>query len=1247
MTERRTLRSTETLRRHLLTGASVAVIALASAAVVTPTGALAQTAEEIDGANNAATSLDNNEAVTSGAGGDFGVIDTNGGGNTIFSITLTGSETIHITDGDATVPGEEATIANDFAIANGETATLVFGENASNAATDGATENAAVLTVLGDLDGDGAGAAGGDLDITVLDGLAENGSAFNVNGSTNLDAINITSGAATADPLASGDFTARFGDSTTDDNFELASTLDITGGLAVLDNAGGAADVTINANQVTITGVTTVDGGIGAAGADAETSPAAGGASTLAINVGATGGTFGDTINIIGGNGGDGFDDAAANGDTDGTDDGGTGGAASFTLSGGTSTGTTLVVTGGTGGIGGDAGDGEFGGDGGTGGAAEATIDVNTTLSLSGDLTVNDGADGAAGAATGTGSETPGAGGTGGGASLIVNGTLNAGDALVDSVNVAGGTISVNNGGQLVIAGSVDDDTSDGAATGAVTINDGGVVLFNGAGAQASDEVAFNGAGTLRISEDATVVTFTDADIGGVTPLGALEINDDAQAIFDFDDDATVTVALNDVSVGAADDTDVSVAEFRVDTDIDGDVTIGAAGSIRFDDDGDNTQDIVASIAGNVTGDGGIVIEDTAGGGGGVSLTFDGGTQTQMVAPAITFDVDGQGIVSTANTAGLTFDGPIGADALRAEDVTIGNDNVVTFDNFVFTDAFTVPNDGTDDTADAGSENVNVAQLEFNAGAAGVVETQVTVDDGTTATLALDDADILLGLNIGVGDTVFDLDGTTDDGFSETAEDGGIVLSVSSNVGDGNITIIDGDTGDEVSDAELAAFAVNQTALTELTLDNTDDGGTANANLVLTADRRTIAEIADALNISTEQAAALASAVDAAGETYEGAQNDENEALVDAFTGVLNNTNGAANLFSASAQTAAETVGTQSSTLGGASQTAFTAFGDIFSLIANSGGGFGGFDLLNGFGGGDLIVSGPSYSAPAMPSRNGSIWGMGFGGIANADGDTNFEGYDANYGGIVIGVDGAITKDFTVGAFGTYFMSTVDGDGPADAEIEADTFGFGAYASYDGPDFYLDAFAAYGMSDNDLTRTATVGALTQRLSADYDASQFSIGAAVGVPLEVSVGVYITPNASLTWNHYDADTYTETGGTLAQTVNSDTVSQLTGTIGARIHAVYDNFDSDGTVFIPELRVALIGDIADDDATASVAFTGGGASYQVTGTDTDDIGALVGVGFGLDNPDWSAALNYDADIRGDFMSHTARAEFRWKF
>lgn len=49
----------------------------------------------------------------------------------------------------------------------------------------------------------------------------------------------------------------------------------------------------------------------------------------------------------------------------------------------------------------------------------------------------------------------------------------------------------------------------------------------------------------------------------------------------------------------------------------------------------------------------------------------------------------------------------------------------------------------------------------------------------------------------------------------------------------------------------------------------------------------------------------------------------------------------------------------------------------------------------------------------------------------------------------------------------------------------------------------------------------------------------------------------------------------------------------------------------------------------------------------GTGPDVVVALIGVGLSLDTAGWSAGISYDADIRSDFLSHSARAEFRWKF
>ena len=75
--------------------------------------------------------------------------------------------------------------------------------------------------------------------------------------------------------------------------------------------------------------------------------------------------------------------------------------------------------------------------------------------------------------------------------------------------------------------------------------------------------------------------------------------------------------------------------------------------------------------------------------------------------------------------------------------------------------------------------------------------------------------------------------------------------------------------------------------------------------------------------------------------------------------------------------------------------------------------------------------------------------------------------------------------------------------------------------------------------------------------------------------------------------------------------------------------------------------MLGELIGDDAVSTVAFTGGGSSYQVTGTDTADIGALIGLGATFENANWSATLSYGSELRSDFQSHTGSARLRWGF
>lgn len=821
-------------------------------------------------------------------------------------------------------------------------------------------------------------------------------------------------------------------------------------------------------------------------------------------------------------------------------------------------------------------------------------------------------------------------GGDEGGPNLI-----RGGDATLSFLDV-GGTLTIN--GTLTIATGSDTAGIAGAAGNAtVAIGGigsnitGGVVLSEQQDATATlivgsdDPAIFRGVITAQNDGDGQVIVRSTDDnrfmdsIGSMTArVGTLLLERGVNAEFDGDlFVGTLTVEGRPTLVqfdGNVDATGIVINGHTVNRvrDFNGMLTIGAN---NFSLDADGGAQVLVTLSGDVGGTGSIILEDGSTTPGDAELNFDG-TTAFSVANTIRGDDDNDGELIISNTAGVTFNGRLGTLTTQGDrafrQMSVAANGVAIFNNDVATQNFIVLGNGT--------------TLTFNGMGAGP---QFLVGNGGGGAMALDDGTIILGSNIDNGDVIFDVTaGNNDDTAFVVDVTPTINVQVGINVLAGDVvTLVDGDIADTVSVAEFNAFNVTDNAFTDFTLARTADGGTANANLVITAVARTDAQAAATLGVSTDQANLLRQAA-GSGDTT----------LVDLLTTAIN---------AGTAQTtlAAQRVGVQSEQAGGGAVVTREMAGQQQGVTGDRLGGFRADDPAfafnsngeTGFAGGDLDAP---YT-PVSARYANSVWGQVYGGSAFADGTTALAGFDAGFGGAMIGIDGAWNDNWVVGAFAGYGFADVDGEGAGNAQLETNAYQAGVYAGYTDASFYVDAFAAYAMTQNDTTRT-TLGNNT--VTGSFDASQITVGLAGGAPIAISPNAYLTPNASLTWNHYDADGYTEVG-VGANTVAGFTANTLTGTIGTRLHAVYEM--SDGSAIIPELSAGLLYDIIDDNGRASATFVGGGAAYTISGTEIADIGAAIGAGLTMRNDTWSVGLSYDGDIRSDFMSHTARAEVRIRF
>lgn len=150
----------------------------------------------------------------------------------------------------------------------------------------------------------------------------------------------------------------------------------------------------------------------------------------------------------------------------------------------------------------------------------------------------------------------------------------------------------------------------------------------------------------------------------------------------------------------------------------------------------------------------------------------------------------------------------------------------------------------------------------------------------------------------------------------------------------------------------------------------------------------------------------------------------------------------------------ARTTEQAAATLGGGAQTAFDLLGQQQTISGNRLAGLrstdprfvSAFAAVSSYANAGNETSFPSGvmdgpNAPQASRDTHSVWLPGFGGVSDADGSVAGAGYDAGFGGAMIGIDGAISDNVIIGAFGPFSLSSVDGAG--NAQLDAKTYQIG------------------------------------------------------------------------------------------------------------------------------------------------------------------------------------------------------------
>ena len=256
-------------------------------------------------------------------------------------------------------------------------------------------------------------------------------------------------------------------------------------------------------------------------------------------------------------------------------------------------------------------------------------------------------------------------------------------------------------------------------------------------------------------------------------------------------------------------------------------------------------------------------------------------------------------------------------------------------------------------------------------------------------------------------------------------------------------------------------------------------------------------------------------------------------------------------------------------------------------------------------------------------------------------------GHDTHNYGLTVGFDSRVGDASRAGLALSYSNSAMDGNGVDRSQTDIESYQIAVYGSYEPDSYFLEGQVAYAHNDVKTSRRITFGGLDRVASGKYNAAQYSVTVAAGVPVHKGA-VTITPKGGLFYSFADPSQYTETGaGGLNMTINPASTHVLEASLGASV--AYEHQNSDGSLVTPEARAAALYEFLGDEGSATAKYSGSGATFKTQGLDPSKLGGTLGVGVGYTTQDgvWEVRADYDAEFRSGYVGHNGTLTGRINF
>lgn len=209
----------------------------------------------------------------------------------------------------------------------------------------------------------------------------------------------------------------------------------------------------------------------------------------------------------------------------------------------------------------------------------------------------------------------------------------------------------------------------------------------------------------------------------------------------------------------------------------------------------------------------------------------------------------------------------------------------------------------------------------------------------------------------------------------------------------------------------------------------------------------------------------------------------------------------------------------------------------------------------------------------------------------------------------------------------------------------------GAYFGIDLGGFDVSGSAGVGFDRFETERTIRIQDFSALTIADWSGWHFTASGRVG--RDFTQGRWlIRPEATLTYLSLFESAFNET----AEGINADTASRLalyiddresSALLGAATLTAARRFGTDTSWWLPSLRIGYRGEFSNRTPDTVARFGADGSPFTLNPRAVPGSGVLLGFGLSAGSNYSTFTFGYDADLRDDFVRHTARILIRLAF